>query len=127
MTKMFAIEMVIGAVIILCAIIALPLYPQVTQGQEIGMVQPKGWIWSSGLEKQQANNNLVNSEANVNNGQARVYDSQARNIQAQTDVYVNRPFFSGMTVGLVSGCGGPFIVGMIILCTFAWLKSKSGE
>lgn len=50
--------------------------PNVTQGEEIGMVQPNGW--TPGRDDQYAGGvNVPNSEANVNNAQANLINAQA--------------------------------------------------
>lgn len=59
--------------------------PEVTQDESIGMVQPKGFWWSADLEQKQAENNLTNSEAGLNNSVAHMYDAQATAIITDAD------------------------------------------
>lgn len=75
--------------VVVCMVAGFGLYdsvqPKVTQGEEIGMVQPKGQIWSMGLDHYNSETNLNNSEANRNNSQAHNYDAQAELNKAQAD------------------------------------------
>ena len=107
--KVILIIILIGACV-LVGMVWNAASPNVTQGEEVGMIQPKGYIFSQEYDKNSSEVNQGNAQANADNGLSHVYNAQATQIVSQAnDTAVNRAATLGSAIGttvFMYLCGG---------------------
>jgi hypothetical protein len=122
-----AFLVIIGSLVFIGIFIGLAIdemfHSDITVGQEVGMCQPGGW--NLDRDYRCAEVNVLNSSANVNNGEAHLYNAKATAVIQEARIRSEEQYYEGIVSGALQGfCLSAACLLFLLFVGYAFYRSQ---